>query len=83
MSSRPWRTVTEEDLGHALGVPSMLNREEAQFYFWLAQRMAHVPGSMVDLGCFVGGSTAYLAQGAFAQREGQRPRMFEIGRAHV
>lgn len=83
MSSRPWRFVTEEDLGCALGVPSMLNREEAQFYFWLAHRMAHVSGSMVDLGCFVGGSTAYLAQGAFAQRKGQRPRMFAYDQFHA
>lgn len=75
LSSRPWQSVSGRDLGHARHVPSMLNREEAQFYFWLAGRMAHMPGQMVDLGCFVGGSTAYLAAGARACRRGLTPRV--------
>lgn len=76
LSSRPWRSVTDCELGHALHVPSMLNREEAQFYFWLAGRMAPEPGCMVDLGCFVGGSTAYLAAGARAQVYDNTARVF-------
>lgn len=58
-----WQQISDADLGDALNVPSMLNAEEARFYFWLAAKQAVTLGSIVDLGCFAGGSTAYLAEG--------------------
>ena len=63
IAKRPWLALRNVDLGKAATVPSMLNPEEARFYVWLARSMAHVPGAIVDLGCFAGGSTAYLAEG--------------------
>lgn len=67
---KPWRHVTPQDLGPANAIPSMLNWQEAQLYFWIAQHMVGTEGHIVDLGAFVGGSTAYLAQGN-RQRGGQ------------
>ena len=62
-ATRPWCDLSEADFGPASAVPTMLNLEERQFYVWLARRMAHVPGAIVDLGCFAGGSSAHLAEG--------------------
>ncbi|WP_186827085.1 class I SAM-dependent methyltransferase [Shimia ponticola] len=41
----------------------MLAWEETQFYYWLGQTFSSVDGVFVDLGCFVGGSTARFAGG--------------------
>ncbi|OLS43719.1 hypothetical protein BV509_04810 [Rhodovulum sulfidophilum] len=41
----------------------MLSRAEQAFYFWLARDWARDAGAIVDLGCFAGGSTAWLAEG--------------------
>ncbi len=41
----------------------MLSKEEQKLYFWLARDWARGMGATVDLGCFVGGSTARLAEG--------------------
>ncbi|WP_371225235.1 class I SAM-dependent methyltransferase [Roseovarius sp. 2305UL8-3] len=62
-AQRPWLALDDSDLGGARGAPSMLNPEEARFYVWLSRTMAGVDGAVVDLGCFAGGSTAYLAEG--------------------
>ena len=61
--ARPWCHLDDVSMGPATGVPSMLNDEETRFYFWLAREMAAIEGHIVDLGCFAGGSTAYLAEG--------------------
>lgn len=45
-------------------VPTMLAEEERQFYYWAAREWARGDGAFVDLGAFVGGSTARLAAGA-------------------
>lgn len=60
---RPWRDVTEAMLAPALRVPSMLGSEEQKLYLWLARDWANGAGEIVDLGSFVGGSTARLAEG--------------------
>lgn len=41
----------------------MLSRKERKLYLWLAEHWAQGGGAIVDLGCFTGGSTAYLAEG--------------------
>ena len=41
----------------------MLSRMERRLYLWLAESWATGAGAIVDLGSFVGGSTACLAQG--------------------
>ncbi|WP_371170940.1 hypothetical protein [Aliiroseovarius sp. 2305UL8-7] len=41
----------------------MLALEEQKLYYWLTSHWADDVGAVVDLGCFVGGSTARLAAG--------------------
>ena len=49
----------------------MLTSRERRLYVWLAAHWARGAGAVVDLGCFVGGSAACLAQGlALAGRDG-------------
>ena len=67
-AERPWRAVTDHDLGPADHVPTMLSHEESQLYFWLARERAAGTGAIVDLGAFAGGSTARLGAGAAAGR---------------
>ncbi|MEM1364090.1 MAG: hypothetical protein AAGF94_20715 [Pseudomonadota bacterium] len=64
--SRPWTRLEESDFAAARKVPSMLSDEELRFYFWIAQQLAATPGAIVDLGAFIGGSTAHLAAGSQA-----------------
>ncbi|MEO0774506.1 MAG: hypothetical protein AAFZ04_15155, partial [Pseudomonadota bacterium] len=80
-SARPWLQLSQSDLGAATGVPSMLSHEETRFYFWLTRHMARSEGHVVDLGCFAGGSTAYLAEGDRAG--GGEARVFAFDRFHV
>ncbi|MEM7731465.1 MAG: hypothetical protein AAF280_01630 [Pseudomonadota bacterium] len=80
-SMRPWLQLAPSDLGEAGAVPSMLSGEETRFYFWLTRHMADVGGHIVDLGCFAGGSTAYLAEGNRAG--GGRAKVFAFDRFHV
>lgn len=63
LDTRPWAALTEADFGAAAAVPTMLSPGERRFYLWLAQHWATGAGAIVDLGCYVGGSTAYLAEG--------------------
>jgi hypothetical protein len=44
-------------------VPTMLSQDERRLYLWLGRDGAAGRGAIVDLGCFVGGSTAHLAEG--------------------
>lgn len=59
----PWRVQDPAVLGAAAGVPTMLARDEQLFYHWITAHWARGHGAIVDLGCFVGGSTARLAEG--------------------
>ncbi len=59
----PWRKVRLGKLRQAARVPAMLGRQERKLYYWLtADWMAGI-GAVVELGTYVGGSTAYLAAG--------------------
>ncbi|MEM9913114.1 MAG: class I SAM-dependent methyltransferase [Pseudomonadota bacterium] len=66
VEDRPWQRMDEAELGPARDIPSMLGEEELRFYHWLSRQMSDVQGAVVDLGSFVGGSTAHLAEGARA-----------------
>lgn len=59
----PWLGGATTRLGAAMEVPSMLTHEETLLYHWLTSTWASGSGAIVDLGCFVGGSTARLAEG--------------------
>ena len=65
-AGRPWQKLKQVDLGLAKSVPSMLNDEEIRFYHWISKRTASAAGSIVDLGAFIGGATAHLAEGTRA-----------------
>ncbi len=61
-ADQPWAALTDADLA-GVGVPTVLSPDERRLYFWLARDWACGAGALVDLGCFVGGSTALLAEG--------------------
>ncbi|RMD95159.1 MAG: hypothetical protein D6811_01435 [Alphaproteobacteria bacterium] len=63
LAAAPWHAVSEADFGAAARVPTMLAPEERRLYLWLAEHWASGAGALVDLGCFLGGSTALLAEG--------------------
>ena len=63
---RPWRKVDPRRLAAADPVFTMLHRDERQLYYWLTRDYAEGAGAVVDLGAYVGGSTACLAEGAVA-----------------
>lgn len=55
--------VPDGRLAPTAGVPTMLSREEERLYYWLAREGMGGSGAVADLGSFVGGSTARMAQG--------------------
>ncbi|HGG05640.1 MAG TPA: hypothetical protein ENK28_09300, partial [Aliiroseovarius sp.] len=59
----PWQTVDPKALDATRPVPTMLSPEEQLLYYWIASEWAKGSGAIVELGCFVGGSTARLAEG--------------------
>lgn len=59
----PWLDLPQTALEEAAHVPTMLRWQEQQLYYWLSAVWARDLGDIVDLGCFVGGSTARLALG--------------------
>lgn len=63
MADEPWRNVPTKALLPAQAVPTMLHPQEQKLYYWLTRNGIGGAGAVVDLGCFVGGSTARLAQG--------------------
>lgn len=62
----PWLDLPAGVLAPCGGVPTMLSETEQRFYWWLGARWVEDAGSVVDLGCFAGGSTARLAEGLAA-----------------
>ena len=60
---RPWRSISDFTMKATAPVPTMLSRMEQRLYLWLARDWALGEGVIVDLGTFVGGSTARLAEG--------------------
>lgn len=63
-AAAPWAMQDPAVLGVAARVPTMLQQIEQLLYVWLAEHWALGLGEIVDLGAFVGGSGAALAQGA-------------------
>ncbi len=61
MSTRPWRRVSVP--ASVSAVPAMLSREECQYLLWLTSERYDGWGAVVDLGPWLGGSTAALAEG--------------------
>jgi hypothetical protein len=64
--SAPWLDLPAAVLAPCRGVPTMLTPAEERLYWWLGAVWAQDAGAVVDLGCFLGGSTARLAEGLAA-----------------
>jgi hypothetical protein len=60
---RPWNSRRYALPDWHRRYPTMLTREEMRMLAWLGEHVA-APGAIVDLGCFLGGSTVSLAWGA-------------------
>lgn len=73
----PWRKLPDTALEPVLHVPTMLTKREQRLYLWLTSEWATGCGDIVDLGCFVGGSTARLAQGLIPRGLGRRVHAFD------
>jgi predicted O-methyltransferase YrrM len=73
----PWQAVRWRRFGPARKIPTMLGREERRLYWWLTGVWARGRGAAVDLGCFAGGSTARLAEGAAHAGHGQQVHAYD------
>ncbi|MHA3915144.1 hypothetical protein [Halovulum sp. GXIMD14793] len=73
----PWTQVTQAQLGRAADLPSMISFEERQLYYWLTHNVIQDAGAVVDLGCFLGGSTGCLAQGMAARKSVARVQAYD------
>ena len=62
-SGAPWTQLCDHLPERARKVPTMLRAEEQALYYWLGRDWARGRGAAVDLGAFVGGSTARIAEG--------------------
>lgn len=60
----PWLAGGPGRLGAAAGVPTMLAHEEQLLCHWLGAEWASGWGALVDIGSFVGGPVARMAEGA-------------------
>ncbi len=77
LRDRAWMQMPHQALAKARGVPSMLSRDEQKLYFWLGRNYATGAGDVVDLGSFVGGSSARLAAGLEAGGAKARVHAFD------
>ncbi|WP_102106752.1 hypothetical protein [Oceaniglobus roseus] len=67
---RPWAALDVSEDPRLAAVPTMMAEEECRFYYWATRDWMEGRGAVVDLGAFVGGSTARLAAG---HADGVRP----------
>lgn len=75
---KPWRNVQLKEVAGVDAVPTMLAKQEQQLYVWLTSEWMQGRGEVVDIGCFVGGSTARLAAGH--ERGGHRGKVHAYDR---
>lgn len=61
---RPWNDTDYKPAGNGLWkIPTMLTAEECMMLSYLTEHVYEGNGAIVDLGCFLGGSSAFLANG--------------------
>jgi hypothetical protein len=60
----PWRSAP---LGYPAHIPTMISVEERQYLWWLAASLWRDRGEIVEMGPWLGGSTACLAEGIRAR----------------
>jgi hypothetical protein len=73
-----WLNLTDDAIAGASHVPTMLTLSEQKLYYWMARNWANGIGDVVDLGSFIGGSTARMALGW--QDAGHRPQLHAFDR---
>lgn len=71
----PWLAVAFEYPNH---IPTMISRVERHYLWWLAATVWTDAGHIVEMGPWLGGSTACLAEGARARAAAPRHRLFSI-----
>ncbi|MEM0923771.1 MAG: class I SAM-dependent methyltransferase [Pseudomonadota bacterium] len=81
-AGRPWDRAEWDPPAAALAVPTMLTEEEGRLLHWLGATWAEGAGSICDLGCFAGGSTARLAASAAESAEIHAFDFFTISAEH-
>jgi hypothetical protein len=68
-----WETIVVPD--HALEPRSMLSVAERRLLFWLGAEYVRGNDAIIDLGCFLGGSTVALAEGIRANPRATHARV--------
>lgn len=74
-AARPWLSSS---FVYPEYIPTMISREERQYLWWLAATVWKDVGHILEMGPWLGGSTACLAEGVCARREAPRHRLFTI-----
>lgn len=83
--SRPWKSESYEPRGNGIwNIPTMLSQEERKMLAYVTENIFNGEGAIVDLGCFLGGSTAFLAHGLAKNRHKPSAKvqsfdLFELG----
>src|ERR1044071_7787881 len=75
---RPWKNIALPDA--VTGMRSMLTLEEKQYLTWLTSETFEGWGAVVDLGPWLGSSSAALAEGLKRRGSHQRIRSFDLFR---
>ena len=80
MPSKSWSSIRLPD--ELRSIPAMLSDEEKQYLVWLTATAFEGWGAIVDLGCWLGSSSAALAEGlkrGSSLRPHREPRFVHMG----
>jgi hypothetical protein len=73
-SERPWEHASDPEPG----IPSMISAEERRYLYWLGSEVWSGEGHVVEMGPWLGGSTACLAAGMRASGRETQMRLHAI-----
>lgn len=73
--ARPWRASSFD---YPDRIPTMISREERHYLWWLAATTWEDAGHILEMGPWLGGSTACLAEGVRARAVAPRHRLFSV-----
>jgi Methyltransferase domain len=74
-ADRPWLAGS---FRYPEQIPTMISREERQYLWWLAATVWRDAGHIVEMGPWLGGSTACLAEGIRARAAAPTHRLFSV-----
>lgn len=72
LQNRPWESIQLPAQPYPV---TMLQLDELKYLYWLARDATDGPGAIVDIGSWMGGSTAAMAQGVLDRGAGKKPSM--------